>query len=638
MKEFNQLKNEFSILLEKGITTAEKLGYESQSKSLLATKEYFDNKDLLIVTVGEAKRGKSSLLEALVEELGLFPIDVNVCTNIVTIVKYGEEEKITAVVEELDKDDNITEKEISITREQIPKYASEKFNKGNEKNVSCLKIEVPNEKLKQGLVFVDAPGVGSLNIAHAEITYGFLPQADVLLFVSDASAPLTETELKFLETAHEHCKNIIFPITKIDKFSDYDIVEADNKAKISKHIGIDENKIVVVPVSNTAKQMYLKTKNEELYNMSNFKVLEKLIWQTITEKRANILITPFLATMADEINSIKNDLQLKYRALSAGSKASKEIVDKLNSEAEMRRKLQEENARWVGIITTELNKLSSHINNNVIASLQSDLSTYISAELPMGGMANPRISKAKRSAIMSKVNSDIVKTIFDTKKTLMDRTTQLCMQINKELGLDMCVNGSIYSDIGFKKEDELFLVKPKLPALDKAMTVGRMFTFGSAGGTAFGSIAGTIIGGTLGAFGGPGGVVAGMEIGKWAGAAIGAAAGGIKGLFDARRTIKGETVGDIRSALMNYISTSIVCIRQMVSNVIFELNTQLPTEFRQQLNQRINRSLKTSHEIEENIKLTTEAAKKHCDELKEQAQLIVDIEQQMVAVAKEIKL
>lgn len=635
MKEFNQLKNEFSVLLEKGATEAKNLGYDVQAKKLQETKKYFDNKELLVVTVGEAKRGKSSLLEALIEEPGLFPIDVNVCTNIVTIVRYGVTEKITAIVDEVDDEGNVTERQISITRKQIPEYASEKYNKDNEKNVRCLNIEVPNEKLKRGLVFVDTPGVGSLNIAHAEVTYGFLPDADVVLFVSDASAPLTETELKFLETVHKHCKNIIFPITKIDKFSDYDAVEADNRNKISKQIGIDENKVIIIPISNASKQMYLKTKDEKMYNESNFKVLEKLIWQTITDKRADILITPFLATMANEINGIKNDLQIKYKALSAGDDASKKIMDKLNQEIENRKKLQSENAKWRSIISTELNKLSTQINNNNIVQLQQELNEYISTELPVGGMANPRVSKAKRDDILNKVNSEIVKTIFDIKQILMDGTTELCMKINNEISLNMYVDDELIKGIEFTPEDTIVLRKPKLPTMDKAMTIGRMFSFGMAGGGAFGSIAGAVVGGAIGLLGGgPAGVLVGSKIG----AGIGTVFGGAKGLGDATRTINGETVGDIRTALTGYIGRALSSIRGMVTNVTLELNSQIPLNFQEQLNEKIAQSLKTSNEIEESLKLAKDDIESKRAELKNHATTIVDIEQQLVSIAKEIKM
>ena len=62
-------------------------------------------------------------------------------------------------------------------------------------------------------MFVDTPGVGSLNISHAEATYGFLPNADLLLFVSDTNAGFTETELNFLKRGYQYCKNVIFPLT-----------------------------------------------------------------------------------------------------------------------------------------------------------------------------------------------------------------------------------------------------------------------------------------------------------------------------------------------------------------------------------------------------------------------------------------
>jgi putative ribosome biogenesis GTPase RsgA len=42
-------------------------------------------------------------------------------------------------------------------------------------------MESPNPQLKEGLVLVDTPGIGSLNTEHTAITYAFIPNADAIL-------------------------------------------------------------------------------------------------------------------------------------------------------------------------------------------------------------------------------------------------------------------------------------------------------------------------------------------------------------------------------------------------------------------------------------------------------------------------
>ncbi len=215
MSSLNELKNKISKLFDSAEIFSKQAGYENISKNILMSKNNFLAKELIVVVCGEMRRGKSSLLSALLEEKDIFPIDINTCTNVVTIVRYGAVEKYEAILEKQNKGE-ISYEHVIIKRSEISQFVTEYGNESNAKRVNCLNIQLPNEKLKEGFVFVDTPGIGSLNFEHAQITYGFLPNADVLLFVSDLLNPLTDSELKFLNKAHDFCKNIIFPLTKSD--------------------------------------------------------------------------------------------------------------------------------------------------------------------------------------------------------------------------------------------------------------------------------------------------------------------------------------------------------------------------------------------------------------------------------------
>ena len=66
-----------------------------------------------------------------------------------------------------------------------------------------VEVGLPNPFLERGIALVDTPGVGGLNAAHAAATLAFLPSADALVFVTDASTELSRPELDFLSAAHE---------------------------------------------------------------------------------------------------------------------------------------------------------------------------------------------------------------------------------------------------------------------------------------------------------------------------------------------------------------------------------------------------------------------------------------------------
>jgi hypothetical protein len=75
---------------------------------------------------------------------------------------------------------------------------------------------VPHPLLGQGITLVDTPGVGGLNGGHSAATLAFLPFADAVLFVSDATAELSAAELEWFGAAVERCKVTIPVLTKTD--------------------------------------------------------------------------------------------------------------------------------------------------------------------------------------------------------------------------------------------------------------------------------------------------------------------------------------------------------------------------------------------------------------------------------------
>jgi len=133
----------------------------------------------LVVIVGEVKSGKSSLLNALLRSdvcaVGPTPV-----TDRINILRYGDREE---------------------TREPEA-YIVERF--------------VPSERLK-GLAIVDTPGTNSIVRRHEEITRGFLPRADLVLFVTSCDRPYSESENAFLHLISDRWRRkIVFVLTKTD--------------------------------------------------------------------------------------------------------------------------------------------------------------------------------------------------------------------------------------------------------------------------------------------------------------------------------------------------------------------------------------------------------------------------------------
>ncbi|MEU4428604.1 dynamin family protein [Actinoplanes sp. NPDC024001] len=167
-----------------------------------------------IVIVGETKRGKSSLVNALLGVPGLSPVDVSVATT--AYLQFQPGEQFSA-------------------RAWLP-GGGEPIEVSDLRHPRARRIEVTHPApLLRYLSLLDTPGAGGLDPAHATIALDAVRRATALLFVADASAPLSQPELDFLAAATERVDAVVFALTKIDAFPQWRGIAEDNRALLQAH-------------------------------------------------------------------------------------------------------------------------------------------------------------------------------------------------------------------------------------------------------------------------------------------------------------------------------------------------------------------------------------------------------------------
>ena len=182
-----------------------------------------------VVVVGEKKRGKSSLINALIGRPGLLPVDADVATCVHVVVSHGPD-GATVVL-----GGGPEGREVGL--DAIAEYAA--LDPGarapEHEDVSQVQVRVPAPLLEGGLELIDTPGVGGLVAGHAALTLATLNRADALVFVLDGSSEITASELAFLERATERIATVVFAITKIDQFPSWEAVRARDIELIAHH-------------------------------------------------------------------------------------------------------------------------------------------------------------------------------------------------------------------------------------------------------------------------------------------------------------------------------------------------------------------------------------------------------------------
>jgi small GTP-binding protein len=199
----------------------------------------------LLVVVGEFNAGKSALINALlgrrVVEEGVTPT-----TSRIGLVKYGRED----------------------TRSLAGGVYEE--------------IALPLETLLD-LSIVDTPGTNAVLREHETLTREFVPRSDLVLFVTSADRPFTESERAFLETIRAWGKRIAVIINKIDFLAqreDVKAVEAFVREKVEALLGFHPD---VFPISAREALLAKRSGDDAKLRASGFGELETFLKRTLDE-------------------------------------------------------------------------------------------------------------------------------------------------------------------------------------------------------------------------------------------------------------------------------------------------------------------------------------------------------------------
>jgi small GTP-binding protein len=136
----------------------------------------------LLVVVGEFNAGKSAFLNALLGSSALTE-GVTPTTSRIHVLEWGEE----ASTETID--------------------------------AGTVRVRLPLDLLRD-IVLVDTPGTNALDRAHEALTEHFIPRADLVLFVTSADRPFSESERLFLERIKRWGKKIVILLNKVDILTD----------------------------------------------------------------------------------------------------------------------------------------------------------------------------------------------------------------------------------------------------------------------------------------------------------------------------------------------------------------------------------------------------------------------------------
>ncbi len=221
---------------------AERFGDDGLSDEARAALQPLEENLLRMVALGQFKRGKSTLLNALLGD-PVLPSGVAPVTSVSTLVRWSPEPCLTVFYENGD----VQPSDIA----RLPDFVVEARNPGNVLGVRVVEVGYPTTLLEEGLVLVDTPGVGSTDRKATERAYGFLPSVDAALVILSPDPPVGEVEAAYIRELSGLTPHILFVLNKIDRVSEAEWREvlAFNQQVLADVLGWASEDVEIIPVS-----------------------------------------------------------------------------------------------------------------------------------------------------------------------------------------------------------------------------------------------------------------------------------------------------------------------------------------------------------------------------------------------------
>ena len=203
--------------LDKALDDLAALGDERDREQLAALRDRLAAARLRVLVAGEAKRGKSTLINALLGR-PVLPSGVTPLTAVATTVRYGEDPHA-----EVRFGDGHEEKHPLAALDDL---VTERGNPRNRRGIAAVTAFVDAPALAGGVELVDTPGTGSVFAWDTDAAHRALETMDAAVFVLAADPPVSASERELLAKVGGLSVRTFAVLNKADHLDDAGLAEA----------------------------------------------------------------------------------------------------------------------------------------------------------------------------------------------------------------------------------------------------------------------------------------------------------------------------------------------------------------------------------------------------------------------------
>lgn len=220
-------RDDLSSLLRRAINWGRSVPADGGAplERLCELEERLGQQRLHLAVLGQFKRGKSTLLNALLG-VDVVPTGVLPITAIPTFLEAAATPGLTILYAD-GREDRFDFTAIEALRERLADLVTEEANPDNRLGLARVIVRLPSELLTKGVSLIDTPGVGSTHHHNTMAADAILPACDAALFVVSTDPPITEVEVSYLERIRPNVSHILIVLNKIDLLEPEDADRAE---------------------------------------------------------------------------------------------------------------------------------------------------------------------------------------------------------------------------------------------------------------------------------------------------------------------------------------------------------------------------------------------------------------------------